>query len=307
MLLVDEQTGKPAPNPIAAAYDSGQIQRGGASDSLRSRKGNDHPVAITAAPIRKSDNTLQGIVAVLRDVSREREIDRMKKDFVSSVSHELRTPLTSIKAFTATILRDPAMPEDTRNEFLHIIDEESNRLADLIEDLLDISRIESGTLKIASEPVQLTEILHAVVPALQPLAAKKDITLSSQVDSEISEITGDAGKLQSVLTNLVNNAIKFTPAGGSVAVRLFQQDDRVVASVKDTGMGIPADALEKVFDRFYRVHRPGMEIQGTGLGLAIVKEIVHLHGGRIEVTSEINKGSEFIVTLPVSAPVPAMT
>jgi two-component system phosphate regulon sensor histidine kinase PhoR len=298
--LVNENTRQPQPSPIAEVFETRQIRRGSAWDAIVSRTGPECPVAVTVAPIIRPDQSLMGVVVSLRDVSRDREVERMKRDFVSSVSHELRTPLTSIKAFTATMLRDPTMPDPTRVEFLNIIDEESNRLADLIEDLLDISRIESGSLKIASESVQVAEVVQGVMAALAPLAEKKNLILTCAIEPDLPEVTGDAGKLQSVVTNLVNNALKFTPQNGSIQVHLGQKDEQIVLSVKDTGMGIPAESLDRIFDRFYRVNRPGKEIQGTGLGLTIVKEIVNLHKGSITVRSEPDHGSEFIVALPVS-------
>jgi signal transduction histidine kinase len=231
----------------------------------------------------------------------------MKDDFISSVSHELRTPLTSIKAYTETILHDFDMSEQTRHQFLGIIDEESNRLADLIEELLEISRLESGTVKILQEPVDIVALVRQISSALQPLADKKGIQLNIDVNEGLGELLGDNGKIQSAITNLVGNAIKFTPEGGRVCIRvrnrrdgLRQNADELVIKVSDTGIGIPKEALSKIFDRFYRVPHPGKQIPGTGLGLAIVKKIVALHEGRIEVESKLNRGTTFTIFLPLA-------
>ncbi|HEV58473.1 MAG TPA: PAS domain-containing protein [Phycisphaerales bacterium] len=297
--VVDEKHRRPVASCVDTVMEQGHPAAGGADDVLVSRGGTDHPVALNAAPIRKDDRTL-GVVVVVRDVTHQREIDRMKTDFVSSVSHELRTPLTSIKAFTATILRDPNMPDETRNQFLHIIDEESNRLGNLIEDLLQISRIESGRLTLEMQTVSIDQVLSQVIPPLEPLAAKKDITLECQIGENLPPIEVDPQKLQSVFTNLVNNAIKFTPEGGRVTISVEAQEDTLLCRVTDTGLGIPEDDLEKIFERFHRVNRPGKEIQGTGLGLAIVKNIVELHHGSIQVESQVDAGTTFTVALPAT-------
>jgi len=247
-----------------------------------------------------------GVVMVIRDVSREREIDRMKTNFISSVSHELRTPLTSIKAYTATILRDPDMPKKIRNQFLTIIDEESNRLAKLIEDLLEVSKIESGTAEMSKQNVYIGGVINQVLSALQPLADNKHIRIKYEQQDKFLALAGDKLKIQSVVTNLLNNAIKFTSEFGHVTVSVRRTEYELGISVSDTGVGIPTEALPRIFDRFYRVYRPGEQISGTGLGLAIVKKIVDMHGGRIEVESDEGQGSTFTVYLPLATE-PAQT
>jgi PAS domain S-box-containing protein len=299
--FINGVTKKTVESPLDRALVSGKTEAGTDFDAFITRDGKERPISATAAPIRKNDGIMIGIVMVFRDVSHEREIDRMKTDFVSSVSHELRTPLTSIKAYTATILRDPGMSEETRREFLAIINDESNRLANLIEDLLEVSRIESGTVEIVSVPVDIAAVTEQVIPVLQPLADKKNIRLEMDIGDELPEFHGDESKIQSVITNLVNNAIKFTLDQGRVSVSVQHQGEELAIRVSDTGMGIPKECLSKIFDRFYRVHRPGKQIQGTGLGLAIVKKIVMMHHGRIEVESEVDQGTSFTVFLPLAA------
>jgi len=297
--IIDEKTKKAVENPIDKVLGSGRTEGGTDRDVLIARDGSQCPIAATAAPIRKNDGTIIGSVCVLRDVSREREIDRMKTDFVSSVSHELRTPLTSIKASTATILRDPNMPEQVKHEFLTIINEESDLLKNLIEGLLEISRIESGTVRFSREPVDIAGVIDQVLSGLQHLADNKNIQLKTDIGDELGQLQSDEGKIQSMVMNLVNNAIKFTPEHGQVSISAQRQGQELIVSVSDTGMGIPKEALSRIFDRFYRVHQPGKRIQGTGLGLAIVKEIVNMHAGRIEVESEPGKGTTFTVFLPL--------
>lgn len=221
--VIDEQTKKTVESPIDKVLISGNTEAGSGRDALIARDGGECPISATVAPIHKNSDTMIGIVIVVRDVSREREIDRMKTDFVSSVSHEFRTPLASIKAFIATILRDPNMPEQTKGEFLTIIDEESNRLADLLEDLLEISRIESGTAKIAREPVDVAAVIEQALSVLQPLANEKNIYLQTDISDGLPELQGDNNKVRSAVTNLVNNAIKFTPGQGRVSVSVWHK------------------------------------------------------------------------------------
>jgi signal transduction histidine kinase len=244
---------------------------------------------------------MTGIVMVLRDVSQQREIDRMKSDFISSVSHELRTPLTSIKAYAETMLDDPNIPQPTRQEFLQIINEESDRLTSLINGILDISKIETGTIEIIRKPINTTSVTKRAAESLEHVAGKKKIRLQTDIAENLPELIGDENKLYSMITNLVNNAIKFTPENGTVSVSAHLVNNELVVKVSDSGMGIPKDDLNKIFGRFYRVHRPGKQIPGTGLGLAIVKEIAMRHDGRIDVESQVEKGSTFTVYLPVAA------
>lgn len=299
--FIDEKTSKSAQSPIDKVLDSGNMQSGTDRDALVARDGSKCPISATAAPICKNGGTTIGVVMVLRDVSREREVDRMKTDFVSSVSHELRTPLTSIKAYTATILGDPNMPDKTRREFLSIVDEESGRLKNLIDGLLEVSRIEAGTVKVVREPVDIAAIIDQVLPALRPIADKKNIHLESDLGDELGRLQADESKIRSMITNLLNNAIKFTPEQGRVSVSVRLQAQELVIRVSDTGIGIPKEDLPKIFDRFYRVYQPDKQMPGTGLGLAIVKEIVNMHAGRIGVESEPGRGTTFTIFLPLDS------
>jgi len=302
--VIDEKTKKGIQSPIDKVLSSGKTEGGTDRDVLIARNKSYCPISATAAPLCKNGGTLIGVVMVFRDVSREREIDRMKTDFVSCVSHELRTPLTAIKAYAATILRDPNMPEQTRREFLTVVDEESSLLQNLIEGLLEISRIESGTVKFSREPVDIASVIDQVLSALRHLADKKNIQLKTDISDGLGQLQGDEGKIQSMVMNLVNNAIKFTPMHSQVSISAQRDDHELVIRVSDTGVGIPKESLPKIFDRFYRVPRSGKRIPGTGLGLAIVKEIVNMHGGRIEVESQVGKGSTFTVFLPLNTQAP---
>lgn len=243
-----------------------------------------------------------GRILVLHDVTREKEIDRMKTDFVSAVSHELRTPLTSIKGFTATILRDPEMSENTRQEFLEIVEGETDRLTALIQDILELSRIERGRLSVPDTLFDPGTVVKRAVSTISPLAAQKNLHVDCDIPAGLPPLTGSEEKIQSVISNLLSNAIKFTVPGGNIATRVSSDGDCVLVTISDTGMGIPDHDLPRIFDRFYRVHRPGTEIPGTGLGLAICRELVQLHGGSIDAQSTEGKGSVFTVRLPLHPP-----
>lgn len=299
--IVTEKTAAPAENIVDYVLATGRAKKGTDEDCIITKTNSLHPVAISAAPIRSNSGEVSGAVLVLRDVTREREVERMKADFISSVTHDLRTPLASIKAYTETILTSPDMPATTREEFLSIIEEETNRLSHLVESILEVSRIESGTIEIVCKDVNVTEIIRRVVSAVKPLAEKRNVTLTCSLPDEEALMQADEVKIESIITNLLNNAVKFTLENGSVDISAERKCNEIQITVSDTGIGIPKDSLSKIFDRFYRVYRPEMQVHGSGLGLAIVKHYVNLHSGQIKVESEEGKGSRFTVVLPLSS------
>lgn len=228
-----------------------------------------------------------------------RESDRLKSDFVSSVSHELRTPLASILGFSSTILRDKKMTEEVKTEFINIIYQESQRLSKLIEDILNISRIESGRMTYRMRKVDCKPIISEILEVHKIQAEEKDIEIYHKFVEERYDIFADPDALKQVLSNLFGNAIKFTPENGQIRVRLIKNKNDITFEICDTGIGIPAKEKDKIFEKFYRVYRPGLEIKGTGLGLSIVKEILDEHGAEIKIDSEENKGTTFRVIFPI--------
>jgi len=235
---------------------------------------------------------------------RLKELDRMKSDFVSHVSHELRTPLTAIKGAVDLILRELAGPlTEKQVHYLTRVRSNTQHLAGLIDDLLDLSKIESGKIDVKSSRVSLGGLVHDVVEALRPVAAEKVIALEATIREPSILVWADRDKINQVLTNLIGNAIKFTPVHGRVTVSASRNGgESVQLSVSDTGARVPPGAKEKIFAKFYRVADvDGANSKGTGLGLAIAKALVELHGGKIWVESE-GRGSTFYCTLPVSAP-----
>ncbi len=244
-----------------------------------------------------------GVVTVLRDITKDKEIAEMKSDFVSKVSHELRTPLSSIKAYIEMLIDGEAHDEETRIEFYDIVQSETNRLQRLIDNILSISRIESGVVKVHREPVSLPSLVSECVEVLQPQAAAKSITLTERPYPASFEIFADRDMIYQATMNLISNAVKYTPEGGTVDVWMDvdEHDQTVSVSVKDSGVGIPEDDLPNLFQKFFRVPSNNKVAKGTGLGLNLAKHVVEtVHGGRVSVKSTVGVGSTFIYTLPIA-------
>jgi len=260
---------------------------------------------VSLSPIFDEHRKFLGLINVFSDVTAEKEIDRLKTEFVSLVSHELRTPLSSIKAYAEILLKNPEREKDQQVEFLNIINEETDRLTRLINDILNITKIEERRIDLQREAIEIREIIHKSISALRSYAIQRNIKMRMDVQKDIPRIWGHDDTLTQVLANLLNNAVKYTPGGGKIHVsaRHLQQDSRdrgeVEVRVKDTGVGIPSEHLERVFDRFYRIERPFVgDDTGTGLGLYFCKYIIERHGGRIWAESEEGKGTTFVFSLP---------
>jgi len=239
-----------------------------------------------------------GNVIILQDITKEKEIERMKSDFVSNVSHELRTPLASIKGFTETMLTDKEMDEATRTEFLRIIDEETNRLTRLIEDILDLSMIESGRIRMRKENIQIMEVINEALDNLRAQAERRSIILEAKLPDSFPMIFADRDKVLQVISNIITNAIKFTLKEGKIIIRSEEEKDSVKIEIVDTGVGIAKKDIPYVFEKFYRVERPGAEKRGVGLGLSVAREIVKAHGGGIWLESEEDMGTTVWIRLP---------
>ena len=231
------------------------------------------------------------------------ELDRLKSDFVANVSHELRTPLTAIKGAMDLILREvPGPLNEKQSHYLNRVRTNTQHLAGLINDLLDLSKIEDGRIELRAERVSLGGLIHEVVETLRPIAAENSIVLEATISEASILVWADRDTIMQVLTNLIGNAIKFTPPHGRVTVSSSSNDANWVrVSVSDTGPGISAHERERIFDKFYQVaENGGPKPKGTGLGLAISKSLVELHGGKIWVESEPSRGSRFCFTLPAA-------
>jgi len=268
------------------------------------QKGAPRTFSITLSCVLTPNEEISGVVAVLHDVTREKEIARMKTDFVSNVSHELKTPLASIKAYIEMLLDGEASDPQTQKEFYEIISSETERLHRLIENILNISRIESGVVKIVREPISLTGIVKQVLDVAVPQAKGKNIELIERLAPVYYQIEADRDMIYQVVMNLLSNAIKYTPDGGSVTASVTVDERRgvVVCDVADTGLGIPQEDLPHIFDKFYRVKANNKLAKGTGLGLTLTKHIIEtVHNGKLAVTSEPGSGSTFSFELPLLA------
>ncbi|WP_079530497.1 two-component system histidine kinase PnpS [Halobacillus hunanensis] len=253
---------------------------------------------VTGAPIFSSNNKWKGIVLVFHDITEMKKLEQMRKDFVANVSHELKTPITSIRGFSETLLDGAMKDEAMMEQFMQIILKESGRLQSLIEDLLELSKVERDDFKLFLEEIELRNLLKELFPLIEHQADQKSIRLETSIDVE-AKIQGDVSRLKQVFLNLLTNAVNYTGETGLVQVSLQDHGDSVTISINDNGVGIPEEEISRIFERFYRVDKArSRNSGGTGLGLAIVKHIVEAHHGSIKVESEVNEGTTFAITLP---------
>jgi len=258
-------------------------------------------LALRAFPLADRGPTGR-IVVTMTDITQRRRLEVLRRDFVANASHELKTPVAAVRALAETLLT--ALPDDPEagRRFAERIGREAERLDLLTRDLLDLSRVERGALDV--EPVDLVGLVKEVVGGYADRAEERHIKLSTEVEPGVA-LRGDRAQLGLLLSNLIDNALRYTPAKGAVCVRLNAAESRAVLQVHDTGQGIPAGELSRVFERFYRVDKArARQTGGTGLGLAIVRHVAEAHGGTVRVDSELSRGSTFTVTLPVAGPPP---
>jgi PAS domain S-box-containing protein len=268
--------------------------------AVRLQSGN-QALAVNIAPLITAVGGAPGLVAALRDISREAQVERLKNEFISTVSHELRTPMTSIKGYTDLLFLGMAGGlTDAQRRFLQIIKSNADRLTALVNDILDISRIETGRIHLTIEPLDLGKIISDVILAFQEQYRDKCLALEWVEPLNLPEIRGDTARVTQVLNNLLANAWQYTPGGGRVHVTVTPIDGYLQVDVADTGIGIGPDDIGRIFDRFYRADHPLVEeVGGTGLGLSIVKMFVEMLGGEIWVESQMGVGSTFSFTLPL--------
>ncbi|RAL26833.1 two-component system histidine kinase PnpS [Thermoflavimicrobium daqui] len=239
-----------------------------------------------------------GVVIVFHDLTAIRRLEQLRKDFVANVSHELKTPITSIRGFSETLLDGAHQDPEICREFLQIILDESIRLQRLISDLLDLSRIESKRVNIIKKSVSIQSLVHSVVKTLEDQIRNKEMELTIQISSDF-QVQVDPDSFQQILINLLTNAINYTGVGGKISLMAVDRKEEWKLQIKDTGIGIPKEDLPRIFERFYRVDKARARASGgTGLGLAIVKHLVEIHDGKIQVDSEVGKGTNFTLTFP---------
>ena len=301
---------------IATVLGSGQPVRGVEVRPRLNEEGDQAQpwLSVSAEPV-----ILDGarhVVVALNDVTDRKHAEEaltetmeMKSQFISTVSHELRTPMTAIRE-AVIIVQDEIAGKINKDQkhFLDIAKRNIDRLARLIDDVLDFQKLNAGKMKFNLQENSIAAVVDEAYTTMQPHAAKNKVDLAVEMETNLPTGVFDSDRIMQVLTNLISNAIKFTPEGGRVLLAVQRRDEQLVIKVSDTGYGIPKEDLPKLFNRFFRVQRPGKEIKGTGLGLAIISKIVTGHGGRIEVESELEKGTTFTVLLPLAArPTPAAT
>ncbi|MBN1936980.1 MAG: GAF domain-containing protein [Anaerolineae bacterium] len=258
-------------------------------------------VSMRVAPVIRQD-VFEGTVAVFRDITKDVEVDRLKSEFVSMVSHELRTPMTSIKGYIDLLYNQMAGPlTDAQKRFLQIVKGNADRLTGLVNDLLDISRIDTGRISLSVQPTSLVAVIDSVVANLMPNARNRGQQLKSLVQGPLPFVRADPARITQILTNLIANAINYTPTGGEVTVDAEMVDGMVCVHITDNGIGISEEDQKKLFTRFFRSENELVQASsGTGLGLAIARSFVELHGGKMWFESELGKGTTFSFTLPVS-------
>jgi signal transduction histidine kinase len=275
-------------------------------------------INMTLGPVLMPNGQLMGAVSVFRDITREVESDRLKTEFIGTVSHELRTPMTSIKGFTQLLAMGSLGPiNDTQKEFLNTIQTNAERMISIINDLLDITKIETGSVELDIRPLHLAETLSNVVSELQSSIAAREHELSINIPPGLPLARADAKRINQILHNLLSNAVKYTPRAGKITFdarevgeEVVPDDQReglkpgaryVLIDIADTGVGIAPEEQEKIFERFYRTENPlKIEAGGTGLGLSLVRPLVELLGGRIWLTSAVGEGSTFSLIVPAS-------
>ncbi|WML30828.1 ATP-binding protein [Neobacillus sp. OS1-32] len=246
-----------------------------------------------------SNRFVRGAVAVLRDMTEERQLDKMRKDFIANVSHELRTPISMLQGYSEAIVDDIAESQEEKKEMAKVIYDESLRMGRLVNELLDLARMEAGHLQLTKEKVNVSTFINRIIHKFQGLAKENEIYLNTEIEAGIDFFYFDPDRIEQVLTNLIDNAIRHTPKGGSVVLTVAPDDKGMRMEVRDSGSGIPEDDLPFIFERFYKADKARTRGKsGTGLGLAIAKNIIDAHKGTISVHSKLGQGTTFSFLLP---------
>jgi two-component system phosphate regulon sensor histidine kinase PhoR len=254
---------------------------------------------VHATPVIQEERT-EGAVLVFHDITELRKLEKIRQDFVANVSHELRTPISNIKGYAETLLEGAVHDKENVEDFIQIISSNSEHLANLINDILDLSKIESGKLEMERKPCNIYPLAQKIVSGLQRQADDQQVTIEINIEKDLPKILADEKRLAQVLLNLIDNAIKYNKKGGKVIITAHKKNTHFIqVDISDTGIGISENDLPRVFERFYRIDKArSREMGGTGLGLSIVKHIVQAHGGDVSTSSILGKGSTFSFTIP---------
>ncbi len=255
------------------------------------------------APIKSTEDNSDGIIAVIQDITEQQRLDKARREFVANVSHELRTPLTTVKSYSETLidsLSDGSPDPNMFTAFLNVINGETDRMTRLVKDLLLLSRLDYSLKDMPKEPFDISKMIKSLVERLRITSDEKKQTITYEPTNALPVYMGSPDRIEQVLINIITNAIKYTPQGGQILITTMYMYNSICIKVSDSGIGIPEESLEHIFERFYRVDKArSREMGGTGLGLAIAKEIVEAHDGTIEIKSKAGHGTEVIINLPV--------
>jgi two-component system, OmpR family, phosphate regulon sensor histidine kinase PhoR len=287
---------------IGETLSHGEPRRGeltvpdGAGQSVRQ-------LQISAVAMKNEAGLTTGVIVLFHDITLLKQADEIRRDFVANVSHELRTPLSILRGYIETLLDDPETSRDELARILEVMNRHSNRLGLLVDDLLTLAQLESGTPNLQLAEVRLTELFAAIVRDWGGKFSEKRLSLGVEIPSDLPLLRADETRLQEILYNLLDNALKYTEAGGKIRLQAERRGEEVALSVSDTGAGISEADLRRVFERFYRTDKArSREVGGTGLGLSIVKHIAQMHGGRVEAESALRRGTIIRVILPLKGP-----
>lgn len=300
--FINEKTGEPADDFIKKTIESGDIQEMPSYTLLVKENNSQIAVADSSAPLKSKDGKTIGCVVVFRDSTKEREVDRAKTEFVSLASHQLRTPLSAIKWYMEMLLGgDVGKFNKAQREYMEAVDQSNVRMIDLVNSLLNVSRIDMGTFAIDPKPINLADISESVISELVMQIKEKNIKFSAKYEKNLPLVQADPKLARIIIQNLFSNAVKYTPNNGKVGVAINKDGESLMLKVSDSGYGIPIDAQDKIFTKLFRAENVrSKEVEGTGLGLYMVKSIVEESGGKVWFESLENKGTTFYVTIPLS-------
>ncbi|MDI3533923.1 MAG: two-component system, OmpR family, sensor histidine kinase VicK [Thermosediminibacterales bacterium] len=251
------------------------------------------------APFKNEKGEVSGVVIVLRDVTEQERLENMRKEFVANVSHEIKTPITTIKSYVETLLAGAIEEKNLAERFLEVVNNEADRMARLVSDLLQLSRLDYQQTRWDKKLLSLEQIVEDVLVKLNMEIKQKKMNVSVNYSKKLPKVLGDRDRIEQVILNIVGNALKYTPEGGDIKISIETIDKAVCLKVQDNGIGIPKEDLPRIFERFYRVDKArSRELGGTGLGLSIAKQIIEAHGGTININSEYGHGTEVVINLP---------
>jgi len=283
---------------LAETLETGEAMRTELS-LVDSRTQGERHIEVSAVPIKKADDEVTGAVVLFHDITELKRLDQIRRDFVANVSHELRTPLSILRGYIEVLLDEPETSREELRRILSIMERHSKRLQRLVGDLLSLAQLESSQAELELSIVRMDELFNNLIRDWKEKLSAKNLKVFVDLPEEELTLCADGTRLEEVLHNLLDNAVKFSPENGQIRLRAVRCDSNMVLSVADKGIGISKEHLPRIFERFYRADKArSRELGGTGLGLAIVKHIVQLHGGRVEAESELGRGTTIHLVVP---------